>query len=254
MLWYKAWLDTRVRFVIGLAILSVSGIAIVWSYPQVQELLRTAPSLSIGGDLGKRVAESAAIASTFRGYVWSQWFVKNIAQLWCLFAVILASGGMPHGSRRGGIYTLSLPVSRTRLVLTRTLVVTAEVFALAMVPPLLLPVLSPAIGESYAFTDALAHGFALFAGGAALFGIALLMSAIFDDVWRPILVVIGVGMIVVLIEEVSPQLGRLTMFSVMSGESYYRGNGMPWFGMAISVAASAALVWGAVVTVARRDF
>jgi hypothetical protein len=80
------------------------------------------------------------------------------------------------------------------------------------------------------------------------------MSAIFDDVWRPILVVIGVGMIVVLIEEVSPQLGRLTMFSVMSGESYYRGNGMPWFGMAISVAASAALVWGAVVTVARRDF
>ena len=31
MLWYQAWLDTRVRFVIGLAILSVSGIAIVWS-------------------------------------------------------------------------------------------------------------------------------------------------------------------------------------------------------------------------------
>jgi ABC-2 type transport system permease protein len=254
MLWYKAWLDTRVRFVIGLAILSASGIAIVWSYPRVQELLRTAPSLSIAGDLGKRVAESAAIASTFRGYVWSQWFVKNIAQLWCLFAVILASGSMPHTSRHGGIYTLSLPVGRTRLVLTRTLVVTAEVFALAMVPPLLLPVLSPAIGQSYAFSDALAHGFALFAGGAVLFGIALLMSAIFDDVWRPILVVLASATVMVIVEQVSPGLGPLTVFRVMSGESYFRGSGMPWLGMAISVAASAALVWGAVVTVARRDF
>jgi ABC-2 type transport system permease protein len=254
MLWYKAWLDTRSRFSLGLLLLGIATGAIVYSYPQVVELIRSAPRLAIGGELGRRINESAALSSTFRGYVWSQLFVKNVAQIWCLFAVLLASGGMPHRSRRGGVYTLSLPISRIRLVLTRTLVVIAEIFVLAMLPPLLLPLLGSAIGQSYSFADALAHGLALFAGGAVFFGAALLLSAIFSDVWRPILIVVGVAIIVVLIEQMSPGLGRFTLFRVMSGESYFRGEGMPWGGMAISVAASAALIWGSVAIVVRRDF
>ena len=40
----------------------------------------------------------------------------------------------------------------------------------------------------------------------------------------------------------------------MSGERYFRGGGLPWPGLFVSVALSAAMLYGAVVNLARRDF
>jgi hypothetical protein len=42
MLWYKAFLDTRGRFVIGLVLLPCAAIFMVLTYPQVAALLPTA--------------------------------------------------------------------------------------------------------------------------------------------------------------------------------------------------------------------
>jgi hypothetical protein len=40
----------------------------------------------------------------------------------------------------------------------------------------------------------------------------------------------------------------------MSGESYFRGNGLPWPGLLASAALSTALLYGSALTLARRDF
>ena len=45
MLWHKAWLDTRSRFLIGLALLALSAFAAVFSYPKVMKLLPLAPAV-----------------------------------------------------------------------------------------------------------------------------------------------------------------------------------------------------------------
>ena len=45
-----------------------------------------------------------------------------------------------------------------------------------------------------------------------------------------------------------------SVFGVMSGETYFRGGGLPWLGLAASAAASAAMLYGAVLNIARRDF
>src|SRR5436190_3321438 len=112
MLWYKSWLETRSRFLIGLALLVCSGAATVFTYPKVHELLATVPSMDLRGPLGEKVREAAALASSYRGYVWSQWFGQNLIQLWTIFAVILGTGGLlSQMSGGGGVFTLSLPVS-----------------------------------------------------------------------------------------------------------------------------------------------
>ena len=56
MLWYKSWLETRWRFVIGLVVLILSACGTVFTYPEVVKLLPLAPQVDLGGEIGRRVA------------------------------------------------------------------------------------------------------------------------------------------------------------------------------------------------------
>ncbi len=102
MLWYRAWLETRWRFVFGLGLLMCSAAAIVLTYPDVIKLLPAASRLEVGGALGRRVAESSALALDYRGYIWSQWLSQSMRQLWALFAVLLGTGAAHAGIQRQG--------------------------------------------------------------------------------------------------------------------------------------------------------
>src|SRR5687767_10683712 len=94
MLWYKSWLETRWRFVIGLVLLMLSACTTVVTYPEVVKLLPLAPQVDLGGEIGRRVIEAIQLARDYRGYVWSQWFRQNMPQLLTLFAVLLGTGGL----------------------------------------------------------------------------------------------------------------------------------------------------------------
>ena len=45
-----------------------------------------------------------------------------------------------------------------------------------------------------------------------------------------------------------------SLFSVMSGQAFFRGGPLPWVGFLASAAASATLYWASVANIARRDF
>jgi hypothetical protein len=75
-------------------------------------------------------------------------------QIWTLFAVLIATDVLAQAAGRGGLFTLSLPVSRNRLVMTRAGTGLAEVAVLALVPSLVFPLLSPLVGQPYAIADA----------------------------------------------------------------------------------------------------
>src|SRR5262245_51182501 len=150
MLWYKFWLDTRWRFLIGLVLMARSTVSIVLAYPRVMQLM---PLLSTtdagGGEIGRRIREVALLSREYRGYVWAQWFRQQPTQLGTLFAVLLGTGGLVSPSGGGGLFTLSLPVSRERLVAVRAAAGLAELFAIALVSSLGLPMVSPAVGQSH---------------------------------------------------------------------------------------------------------
>jgi len=252
MLWYKAWLETRWRFLIGLAIMICSAAGVVFTYPKVQELLPSIPTLDVGGELGRRIREAALLAREYRGFVWSQGFRQNLAQIGTLFAVLLGTGGFYSG--RAALFTLSLPVSRGRLIAVNAGAGLAQWFALALIPSLLIPVLSPAIGQHYDIGSALVHGLCLFCAGAMFFSLAVLLSSAFTDVWRPLLLTLFIAVALAIFGAIVPALERVSPFGVMTGETYFRTGTLPWRGLIGSLAVSAALLYAAATNFARRDF
>jgi hypothetical protein len=251
MLWRKAWLETRWRFVFGFALLVCMAGGAVFGYPIVQRLRPVAAS-QYSGEIGRRLQEALEVTRTFRGFVWTQWIRQNSTQMLLLFAALLGTAGVPTTSR-GGLFTLSLPVSRGRLAGTRAVAGLAELAVLAFVPSLLVPILAPAIGESYDAADSLAHGLCLFAAAALFFELAFLLSTAFDDRWRPMLVTLVIAIVIAIAEFLtrSPLLG---LFRVMTGEAWFRGRGLPWIGI-LSLGAAAALLHAAAArSFAKRDF
>jgi hypothetical protein len=255
MLWHKSWLETRSRFLIGLALLICSAGATVFTYPKVVELLAMVPTIDTGGELGRRIREAAELSREYRGYVWSQWYRQNMIQLWTIFAVLLGTGGLlSQASGGGALFTLSLPASRTRLTAVRATTGLAELAALSLAPSLLLPLLSPGVGQTYALGDALAHAFCLFVAGTVFFSLAFLLSTVFSDIWRPLLIALFAAAILALAETFAGDASRFGLIRVMSGERYFRGGGLPWAGLFVSVALSVAMLYGAAMNLARRDF
>jgi hypothetical protein len=255
MLWYKSWLETRSRFLIGLALLLCSAAATVLIYPKVRELLAVVPAMDLGGEIGRRVRESAQLAGEYRGYVWSQWYRQNFIQLWTIFAVVLGTGGLLSQTSGGGaLFTLSLPASRRQLLTVRAAAGLGELLILALVPSLLIPILSPGIGQSYGVGDALVHALCLFLAGTVFFSLAFLLSTVFTDIWRPLLLALFAAGVLALAEPFIDGAARYGVIRTMSGEGYFRGSGLPWPGLTISAALSAAMLYTAGVNLARRDF
>ena len=255
MLWRKSWLETRWRFLIGLGLLTLSACSTVFTYPQIVKLLPLASTVDADGALGRRVTEAVDLARTYRGYVWSHWYRQNLLQMWGLFAVLIGSGGLlSQASGGGALFTLSLPVTRHRLIGVRAATGLAELLVLAFVPSLLLPALSPAIGQTFGLGDALVYGACLFIAGTVFFSLAFLLSTVFTGVWAPLLIVLCVATVLGLFDLALRDVSRYSVFAVMSAESYFRGGGLPWLGLLASTALSAAMLYGAAVNIARRDF
>ena len=86
------------------------------------------------------------------------------------------------------LFTLSLPVTRKELIGARAATGLAQCFAIAMIPPLVIPLLAPAIGQHFSVVDALAHGLCLFFVAAVFYSLASFLSTLFADIWRPLLI------------------------------------------------------------------
>jgi hypothetical protein len=255
MLWYKSWLETRSRFLIGLAVLMLSAAGVVFAYPRVVKLLPLVPAIEVSGELGRRIREGAELMRDYRGYVWSQWLRQSMTNMLSLFAVLLGTGGLlSQASGGGALFTLSLPISRNQLLGARVATGLAELAALAFVPPLLIPLLSPGVGQTYGIGDALVHGACFFVAAAVLFSFASLLSTVFSDVWRPALIACGLAAVLGICEPFFGELSRYSLFGIMDGEVYFRGGGMPWLGLLASAALSVAMLYGANRNIARQDF
>lgn len=252
MLWYKSWLETRWRFVIGLVLLLFSAAGAVLTYPRVMELLPMAETMQTGGAIGRRIRESLALIHDYRGYIWSQWIREELCQLGTLFAVLLGTGGLL--ARRSALYTLSLPVSRGRLLALRAAAGLGELLILVTAPPLLICLLSPAVGEAYGIGDALAHALCAFVGVSVFFSLALLLSTVFGDVWRPTLIALGLAFAVAVAEELSRDALAYGLFRTLKGESFFLSGQLPWLGLLVLAALSAAMQLAAARNLARRDF
>ena len=141
-----------------------------------------------------------------------------------LFAVLLGTGGLlSQASGGGGLFTLSLPVSRSRLLGVRAATGLAELAVLAFVPMLLLPLISPAVGERFGVVDALVHASCFF-GPAPCCSAWPACSTVFADVWRRRRSSWRGTCLVS--EPFFGGLSRYSLFGIMNGETYFRDGGV----------------------------
>ena len=257
MLWHKAWLETRWRFIIALLILTVMAASNVFDYLATQRLLplvdtTVVPPAAEATGLGGMIRDAIEIQKDFRGFIWYQAFRQNLTQMGVFFAILLGCGGLLHESSKGSVlFTLSLPVTRRQLLGVRTGAGLTQLFAISMVPPLAISILAPSIGQHFTMVDALAHGICIFFVAAVFFSLASFLSTLFADIWRPLLIAIGIACAVALASVAVPQLA---IFSVMNGESYFKTGSLPWAGFLTSAVIATALLYGAAETLERRDF
>jgi ABC-2 type transport system permease protein len=255
MLWYKSWLETRWRFVIGLVLLMFSACTTVLVYPEIARLLPLVPSIDTGGAIGQEIREAAELAREYRGYVWSQFFDRNFQQMWLIFAMLLGAGSLlSQASGGGALFTLSLPVSRERLLGVRAATGFAELALLALVPSLFLVLLSPAVGQSYSITEAIVHSVCLLIAGSVFYSLSLLLSTVFGDVWRPLLLAALVAVVLATVERFSPTLSPFGLFRLMSGETYFRDGQLPWVGLVVATIGSLSMLSAATKNIVRQDF
>ena len=257
MLWQKAWLETRWRFVIALIVLTLGTGSIVFDYLATERLLprvsvtSPSPATEVTG-LAGAIRDAIEVQKDFRGFVWYQAFRQNMTQMGVFFAVLLGCGGLLQESSKGSaLFTLSLPVTRKQLLGARTSVGLAQLLAISIIPPLAISILAPAIGQRFSVVDALAHGTCILFVAAMFFSLASFLSTLFGDIWRPLLIAIGIACAVALLSMFAPQLG---VFSVMNGESYFRTGSLPWIGLLTSAVIATALLYSAAETLERRDF
>jgi hypothetical protein len=255
VLWHKSWQETQLRFYIGFILLVLLAGGGALEYPQIVKLLPAVSGADLTSELGRRIKEAAELQRTFRGYVWSQWFRQNLPQLGTLFAILIGSGSpIAHGSRGAALFTLSLPASRTRLVAVRGAVGLVQLIVFAFVPSLVLVVMARGMGEAYSVVDVLIHGLCWFVGVSVFFALAMLLSTMFDDLLRPLLVACAIAVVVGLSSLVFEGVARYGIYALMSGETYFRTGAVPWVGLLAGAALSGAIFYAAVVNISARDF
>jgi hypothetical protein len=246
MLRYKAWLDTRLWFFLGLAVLSAQVVALYMSYPM--DPVTSYPN----GALGVTTAEMTRLRTgEFRGYIWLRWFSTTMLLIWPVFALRLAGTGFEEAGGRE--YLLSLPATRRRVTISRLTVAAAQIATITIVPSLLVSAMAPLQGQHYPIGDALTYSAILIVGSLGLFGLTMFLRVMTKDVAA--YVVIGglfflIGMFTFMVDGFTPY----SILRVMNGADYFFYHQVPWIGLATSTIAGLSLIWLSIRIIEQRDF
>lgn len=165
MIWYKAWRESRTRFgIIGLA-LAVFCAFVVFFHGGTQAGL-TYPLRDLHG-------------GTYSEHVYRLMYAGTAKGMFAMLVIFLGLGGLlRERTHRSILFTLTLPVSRLRLLATQVAVGIIELAALSLLPALLIPPLSLLVHEYYPFAEALHFSILWFGCGLIIFAAAFLLSVL----------------------------------------------------------------------------
>jgi ABC-type transport system involved in multi-copper enzyme maturation permease subunit len=162
MLFYKAWLESRTRFLLGL--LALAGLSTVFVF--------------FNHDVRTVVTDHEV---NYGEYIWRSIFKGQLRDIYVILTLLLGLGGLDRERSHGTAgHTLALPVSRWHLIAARGLTGVVETAVLAFLPASLVPALSPFIHESYPCRLALQFGALWTVGGILIFAIGFLASVLFS--------------------------------------------------------------------------
>jgi hypothetical protein len=207
---FKAWCESRGRFLLSAALLSVLCVSGVFCRGSLMKVF--VPAGSFVGD-------------PYVGYIYRVIYGGPVSGLFTILAAVLALGGLQRERLHRTLgFTLALPVSRAQLVGVQALLGLGQVAVLSALPLLWLSTCSPLAHLSYPLGQ-MAH-FALLwlAGGAVFFAVAFLAATLFSGEFTA-LAASFVFLVFYPLATLFPPLNRypLNIHHVMNGF------GMPYF-------------------------
>ncbi len=130
MLFYKAWLESRMRFLMGLA----SVITICTLYIELRPILVPGWITDLQNPRWSgRPSWLYLGVHDVNFYAWHFLYENKLQQVLVVFTILLSFGGLVREKQLGtSTFSLGLPVSRRHWFLTRTLVAATETVALAL--------------------------------------------------------------------------------------------------------------------------
>lgn len=235
MLWYKAWLETRQRFLISLL-----GILILCSW-----------RVYIGDSLGTSVNWYYGVLR--QANLW-------LCMLWVLAVTLLVMGGLVREKAVGASdLTLAMPVSRERVVGVRIAVGLLQAMTLAVIPWIFMFLTAGATGKADSVFYAAFHVLLLAGGGIVFFGLALLISSVVEGEYTAPAVALGLALAIVMALGDKP-LNRYDPFTFMLGTEFSTPQNplpagpFPWLHLSANVLLAALLALISIKVIQRRDF
>src|SRR6202022_3422171 len=173
MLLYKSWRESRVRFLLSAVALAVICASFVF--------FRVDASSGIGDE-----------PLSYPVYIWRNTYKGYLRELFMILTILLGLGGLARERDHRTVgFTLALAVSRWRLLVTRVLVGFAEVILLATVPAVVLPILSPLVGQVYPSSQAWSFTILWATVGSLIFAMSVLASVVLGEFTAPIAALLG---------------------------------------------------------------
>jgi ABC-2 type transport system permease protein len=163
MLWHKAWLESRLRLLLGAGVIGAAcAVAVLFHTPIRAALATSTPRLNTDAAYMYRIV--------YQGFV-------RLAFM--MLAFILGLGGLLRERDLGtSTFTLALPVTRLRLLAVRAAVGLLELAALAILPAIVIVALSPIAHIQYPVSQTLRFAVLWLAAGSTLFAAAFLCSSL----------------------------------------------------------------------------
>lgn len=244
MLWYKAWQESQTRFLLGA--LTIAGLCV---------------GFVLFHRDGARIFDRPP---TYLEYIWGIVYKGYLRELFILLTLLLGVGGLLRERDFGTAgFTLALPVSRLRIVSVRAVVGLMQVAALSLLPALVIPAISPLMGQFYPWSQALQFALLWTVGGALIFMIGFLASSLFGGEYTaPVVAFLGLLLYSVLADLPYFEHHSLDVHDIMSGTEmpYFQSKGailigpLPWNALAVILLIVFALVAVSGQITRHRDF
>jgi ABC-type transport system involved in multi-copper enzyme maturation permease subunit len=238
MLWYKAWLETRSRFLISLV-----GMVALCSV------------FVLHGD--RNVIDE--VSADYYNFVFFEGH-QILMMMWALAVTLIMMGGLLREKAAGSsAFTLALPVSRTRLMMVRICMGLAQAVVLAIVPWTAMFTVGSIFGKTHSVSQAAFYLVLLLGGGLVFFAMAVLISSLISGEYTAPVISFG-AVIVTAVALSSAALRRYNPWEFMTGLEYLNRHTnvlvlpVPWLQAAIYIFLAGLLLALSVRVIQQKEF
>ncbi|HEX2661696.1 MAG TPA: ABC transporter permease subunit [Candidatus Acidoferrum sp.] len=179
--------------------------------------------------------------------------------MWVLVVVLLGMGGIVRERALGtSSLTLSLPVSRVRLLGVRVVMGVLQAIALAVAPWVTVLVVSRIAGLHVLITQVGLYVLLLVGGGLVYFAMAVLVSSLVIGEYTAPAIAFGVVLLNAIIFDA--WLRRFNVWRLVTGDfsidktTYLLSTHLPWLGILASLSVGVLMVLASTIVVQRREF